>query len=175
MGSRVITHSGSNNMYYSVIYFLPDEDITILFSTNVSDRYDFITWIADKIKKMVFEADYIPTPIEQAPYVLSKQYAAEVNGQNVESFLSKMQLKLKVQLRDPGVLNGLGYWHMDLGDNDWAMSLFKLNTKLHPKNGNTWDSLGEAYVTSNQYELAKKSLELALSLATNKDCEWCEN
>lgn len=175
IGSKVITHSGSNAWFYSVIYFLPDEGITILFSTNVSDRYDSVTWVAAKIRKMVFEPEYVPSPIEQAPVVISNELAAKVNNQNMESFLSKIQLRLKEDLRDPRVLNGLGFWHMELGQKDWAMALFKLNTKLHPKDGNIWDSLGEAYIMMNQSELAEKSFEMALSLATKDNCYWCEN
>ncbi|MGF7182899.1 tetratricopeptide repeat protein [Tunturiibacter psychrotolerans] len=44
-----------------------------------------------------------------------------------------------------------------------AIDIFKLNVKNYPDSGNTYDSLGEAYMRSGQKQLAtdcyKKSLE----------------
>ena len=45
-----------------------------------------------------------------------------------------------------------------------AIAIFKLNVEFYPKSFNVYDSLGEAYATSGEKELAianyKKSLEL---------------
>ena len=63
-----------------------------------------------------------------------------------------------------GVLNTVGYQLLQMDKKPEAIEVFKLNVELYPKSFNTYDSLGEAYMVSNQKELAianyKKSLEL---------------
>lgn len=46
----------------------------------------------------------------------------------------------------------------------WALELFKLNVKLFPKDGNLWDSLGEAYLKYNMNDKAIKSYTKAVKL-----------
>lgn len=61
-------------------------------------------------------------------------------------------------------LNNLGYKYLQEENIKEAIILFKLNTTAFPKSGNTFDSLGEAYLKDGQVDLAitnyKKSLEL---------------
>ena len=61
-------------------------------------------------------------------------------------------------------LNNLGYVLMRQKKLPEAIALFKLNVEFYPKAWNTYDSLGEAYMTNGDKELAianyKKSLEL---------------
>jgi len=65
---------------------------------------------------------------------------------------------------DEGRLNGLGYSLMRQGKLREAIAILKLNVEFYPKSFNVYDSLGEAYATSGEKELAianyKKSLEL---------------
>jgi len=61
-------------------------------------------------------------------------------------------------------LNNLGYALMQQKKVAEAIALFKLNVEFYPNAWNTYDSLGEAYMTNGDRELAianyKKSLEL---------------
>ena len=61
-------------------------------------------------------------------------------------------------------LNNLGYVLMRQKKLPEAIALFKLNVEFYPNAWNTYDSLGEAYMTNGDKELAianyKKSLEL---------------
>jgi tetratricopeptide (TPR) repeat protein len=61
-------------------------------------------------------------------------------------------------------LNTLGYVLMRQKKMPEAIAIFKLNTELYPNAWNTYDSLGEAYMTNGDKELAianyKKSLAL---------------
>jgi hypothetical protein len=65
---------------------------------------------------------------------------------------------------DEGRLNNLGYTLMREKKLAEAIALFKLNVELYPNAWNTYDSLGEAYMTNGDKELAianyKKSLDL---------------
>jgi CubicO group peptidase (beta-lactamase class C family) len=77
--------------------------------------------------------------------------------------------KIKREKPDDGTvaedrLNNLGYSLMQQTRVAEAIALFKLNVEFYPNAWNTYDSLGEAYMTNGDKELAitnyKKSLEL---------------
>jgi len=61
-------------------------------------------------------------------------------------------------------INGLGYNLMQQKKLSEAIALLKLNVEFYPKSSNAYDSLGEAYMTNGEKDLAivnyKKSLEL---------------
>jgi CubicO group peptidase (beta-lactamase class C family) len=63
-----------------------------------------------------------------------------------------------------GRLNGLGYSLMRQKKMAEAIAIFKLNVEFYPKSSNVYDSLGEAYMTNGDKQLAitnyRKSLEL---------------
>ncbi len=61
-------------------------------------------------------------------------------------------------------MNFLGYQLMGINKMEEAIKIFKLNVETYPESFNVWDSLGEAYMKNDEYEIAikqyKKSLEL---------------
>ncbi len=61
-------------------------------------------------------------------------------------------------------MNILGYQQLQSGQIKEAIELFKLNVLAYPESANTYDSLGEAYMTNGEKDLAiqnyKRSLEL---------------
>ena len=61
-------------------------------------------------------------------------------------------------------LNRVGYQLLQMKKIAEAIEIFKLNVEMYPQSANTYDSLGEAYMTHNDKELSianyKKSLEL---------------
>lgn len=63
-----------------------------------------------------------------------------------------------------GGLNEFGYTLMAENKDEEALKIFQLNTELHPKGFNTWDSLGECLLKLDRKEEGisayKKSLEL---------------
>lgn len=63
-----------------------------------------------------------------------------------------------------GELNIYGYTLMNNGEIDKAIEIFTLNTKRYPKSANTWDSLGESYVTKGDKKNAIINFKKSLSL-----------
>ncbi|MGZ8515961.1 MAG: DUF2911 domain-containing protein [Chitinophagaceae bacterium] len=61
-------------------------------------------------------------------------------------------------------LNLYGYQLLNQGNHDKAIDMFKLNTQRHPKSANTWDSLGEGYVTKGDKKNAIANFKKSLSL-----------
>ena len=61
-------------------------------------------------------------------------------------------------------LNAYGYQLVAQGQMDKAIEIFVLNTQRHPESANTWDSLGEAYVTKGDKTNAITNFKKSLSL-----------
>lgn len=61
-------------------------------------------------------------------------------------------------------LNTLGYWHLKDKQYTKALYIFDLNTKMFPYNPNVYDSLGEAFYLTSNYEEAKINYNKVLSL-----------
>ena len=70
----------------------------------------------------------------------------------------------RAELIPEAQLNVLGYFHLQAGRTDAAITLFELNTIAYPASANTFDSLGDAYLAGGQNELALKMSEKALAL-----------
>jgi tetratricopeptide (TPR) repeat protein len=66
-----------------------------------------------------------------------------------------------------GVLNLLGYQHLQQHRTKEAIELFKLNTEAYPASANTYDSLGDAYLADGQSDLALQASQKAIDLLPN--------
>ena len=92
-------------------------------------------------------------------YLLAKEYEKAYRGYN--SILKNNPNNRSVRESN---INSLGYRALRRKDNDEAIKLFTLNTKLYPESSNVYDSLGEAYWsvrdTINAMRNYKKALEL---------------
>jgi hypothetical protein len=68
-----------------------------------------------------------------------------------------------------GTLNGLGYRMMREKKYQDAIQIFKLNVEIYPSYANGYDSLGEAYMTNGEKELAIKNYKKSLELDPQND------
>lgn len=68
------------------------------------------------------------------------------------------------QVVNEGIVNSMGYHHLQAGEKALAIAIFKANVSAFPESPNTYDSLGEAYMVNGDRELAianyRRSLEL---------------
>jgi tetratricopeptide (TPR) repeat protein len=69
-----------------------------------------------------------------------------------------------IELANIGQRNFLGYQLLGQNKNDLAIKVFKVNVEKNPENANVHDSLGEAYKTNGDNELAIETLKKSLSL-----------
>jgi tetratricopeptide (TPR) repeat protein len=73
------------------------------------------------------------------------------------------------KLWDEGLVNVIGYEHLQEGDNKGAIEIFKLNASAFPDSANVYDSLSDAYLADGQKDLARENAKKALQmLATDK-------
>jgi len=70
------------------------------------------------------------------------------------------------QIRDGAEfdLNRTGYSLLEQKKFDQAIEVFRLNVKLYPQSGNTYDSLGEAYALAGNKKLAIENYEKSIQL-----------
>jgi hypothetical protein len=61
-------------------------------------------------------------------------------------------------------LNELGYALLGRKQTEAAIEVFRLNTELYPKSGNTWDSLAETYLANGQEERGRQLYAKALEV-----------
>jgi dienelactone hydrolase len=68
------------------------------------------------------------------------------------------------KLFDEGLVNMIGYEHMQEGDNKGAIEILKLNATAYPDSANVYDSLSDAYLADGQKDLARENAKKALAV-----------
>lgn len=68
-----------------------------------------------------------------------------------------------------GWANGFGYHLMNEQKMEQAIAVFKLNILAYPKSFNTYDSLGEAYMNAEEWDLATRYYKKSLVLNPDND------
>ncbi|OJJ22091.1 penicillin-binding protein [marine bacterium AO1-C] len=173
--TKLVTHSGSNGIYFADFLRFVDDDVVVIFMTNVAKRgqVDDAAW---KIAKMVFDSNYKPAPLPFSAYELVTQFMNRHHPRDIQKLPVFLKQNLGVKRFSRRLLNTTGLNLLKKDKNStWAIALLKLNVQIFPKDGNLWDSLGEAYLTQNKHKQAITSFEKALQLAPKQGCHWCEN
>lgn len=157
----VITHGGGINGFTTTIVRFPKEKNLIVMLDNTNT--EFLDRLSDSITKIIYNQPYDPPKISIVSILENT-----INQKGIEAGIAQYRdLKAKqaatYDFAEPE-LNRLGYQLLRSGKPREAIEIFKLNVEAYPKGFNTYDSLAEAYATSNQRQLAiqnyKKSLEL---------------
>ncbi len=99
------------------------------------------------------------------PVKLNHDFYRQVLALGAENYFQKLnQTNSLSSVPKVNEINRMGYNYFRSSQIDKAIEIFLINTLIYPKDANTFDSLGEAYLAKNFYELAlvnyKKSVEL---------------
>ena len=161
-------HNGISYKFESI--FLNDfkNKITIILVSNNLNR----VWdLGHIIHNLMLGKEY-EIPKKSIYQAIRKESLNDVN-KGIETYhLLKENSKNEYSFENPGELNKLGYELSRLGKINESITIFKLATKEFPKDANLFDSLGEAYFTDKQYDLALESYKKAISLGgTNGNAE----
>ena len=70
----------------------------------------------------------------------------------------------KTTLFPEAPVNLMGYEHMQVGDNNGAVEILKLNAEAYPDSTNVYDSLSDAYIAAGKKELALANVKRALEM-----------
>jgi pimeloyl-ACP methyl ester carboxylesterase len=127
--------------------FVTDQPITVM-------EIDGPTWTFDRPYERSLEAEVIRVLASQGYDSLVTHYKT-IRKQHDGGYVYDFQERR---------LNVLGYALLRSGQEQMALDVLRLNTVAYPEAFNTWDSLGECYMTMGETEKAienyKKSLEL---------------
>ena len=158
----VITHGGGINGFTTTIVRFPGQRHLIVMLDNTAGGSN-IDRIAAELAKILYNQ----------PHVLPKMSIAEamfktVGEKGLDAAIAQYR-ELKPKQSDvydfsEEELNRLGYQLLGARKVDEAIEILKLNVEAYPAAFNAYDSLGEAYMTSGNKDLAianyRKSLEL---------------
>jgi CubicO group peptidase (beta-lactamase class C family) len=158
----VIEHNGGiNGFSTTIVRLVGDKRLVVLLDNTSQGRY--LDGIALAITNILYDQPYaspkrsiteglLRLVVENGVAAAIRRYR-ELKAQNANEYdFSEMEL------------NALGYQLLQMKRVAEAIEIFKLNVEAYPQAANTYDSLGEAYMTHGDKDLAitnyKKSLEL---------------
>ena len=158
---QVITHGGGINGFTTTIVRFPQEKNLIVMLDNTGTGY--LDRLSDSIAKILYNQPYDPPKISIVE-ILEKTIVEKGIEAGIAQYRDmKAKQAATYDFAEPE-LNQLGYRLLRTGKAKEAIEIFKLNVEAYPQGFNTYDSLGEAYMSVNERELAiqnyKKSLEL---------------
>ena len=172
--------TGNATMFYgdhkSIV--LPVSGITVNVSTlpwHPTDPRDVRPFIAPRMYTPMRSASY-RTNVDPAMQAILKLGSTPSLAEKIEAAIVKGDSAAALRLisdaaRDPinrfrspeADVNALGYRLLP-GDKAKALTVFRLNTVAFPNSANTWDSLGEALVSSGDREGAIAAYRKAVAL-----------
>ena len=140
-----------------------------VYDQNAANKYTVIILsnfdggaesLLSRIYSILKGEKYAPFKMELSRFVYKS-----LQEKGSEDFLTNYKAYLAgYDIKDDMILNRTGYQLLNTGMVDEAVAVFIINTKYFPGIANTYDSLGEAYLTKGDRQLAivnyKKSLEL---------------
>ncbi|MBC2845791.1 serine hydrolase [Winogradskyella flava] len=164
-GKRNIGHNGAIDGQNSRMVIRPEEGFAIMIMTNQLSEYKEL--IVNYAEEWFLEG------------TLTRQYERELGLEAVmhsyviESLLDKgktleaINYTKKLDENRLGLIleaniNVLGYFYMQNGKLDEALTVFKLNAEKFPNSTNVFNSLGEAYYQKKTYQLALEAFETSL-------------
>lgn len=162
--NKIVSHNGSNGLYFTDFVRFIDEDIVIIYFTNAFLGPESEN-VAREIARMIYNPNYIAEPIPRNIYEVSHEFMSTNPSSRAESLPGFLKQQLNRDLKDHAVLNRLGFSRLKKEEEPgWALELFRLNVKLFPEDGNLWDSLGDAFMKYNMKKDASNSYRKALEL-----------
>lgn len=158
---HVIRHTGGINGYNTYIYRVPQTKDLVILLNNTGPAP--IGGMAAAIMGILHNKPWSPPKVTIVDTLL-----AVITKDGVEAGVKRYEeLKSasgdKYNFSEPE-LNNLGYLLMRDGKVKESIRIFQLNVEKFPEGFNTYDSLGEAYMTDGQKELAIKNYAKSLEL-----------
>ena len=157
--------TGTSNGIQSGVLICPDSNYGIvLIVNNVSDAAfnDWATLFFNNI-----EPDLIKYPKLNLFSTLKAKFIKDPK----DAFSEYRMLKkdTATYFTNSSSINNFGYKLLQSGQKKKAIVIFKLITEEFPENANAYDSLGEAYFVSEDYDNALLNYKKSLTLNPNND------
>ena len=153
-------HNGISHKFESILLNdMKNDVIVILASNNLNKVWDLGHIIHNLMLGKAYEI-----PKRSIYRAIRKESFTDINKAKETYYLLKKTSEKEYSFENPSELNTLGYELLRTGKINESIEIFKLAISEFPKNANLFDSLGEAYFTNKQYDLALDSYKKAISL-----------
>lgn len=161
-------HNGISYKFESLLLNdMKNDVIVILASNNRNKVWDLGHTIRDIILEKAYEI-----PKKSVYQALRKEAKTDINKAIENYYQLKKTSENEYSFDNPSELNTLGYELLRAGKINESIKIFQLVVKEFPNNASVADSLGEAYLTNKQYDLALEWYNKAISLGgTNGNAE----
>ena len=155
----VSTNPGSKFLEY------PDGGHGVLiFAAHKELPASIVDWYAQTLVKTPGSAPVNPARRGE-PMAILRLIDAPGGAETAAQQLAEARQKdPKAKLFDEGLVNAIGYEHLQEGDNKGAIAILKLNVTAFPASANVYDSLSDAYLADGQKGLARENAKKALQL-----------
>lgn len=172
-------HWGHNDGFRAYVVAYPDAGDALVYFANSDNGLS----IVEDLLALAVETGCLPRDSHAAlaylgyeqhddPNRLARRELLEViRGEGIEAGLERhAELRsARPEVVDERFTNGLGYDLLGDREIEAAIAVFRLNTELHPRSANPWDSLGEAYLTAGRYAEAFEAYGRSLELDPGND------
>jgi tetratricopeptide (TPR) repeat protein len=155
-----VSHQGGIDGFNTIIMRLPQQRHLIVLLNNTGGAR--LMEMSRAILGILFDRPY-STPRQPLASALGRV----IDAQGLETGLSKYPAMRRDSLAyaiNEAEMNRLGYVYLQAGKVNEAIEVFKLNVLAFPASSNVYDSLGEAYMTAGQTELAITNYEKSVRL-----------
>ena len=161
-------HNGISYKFESLLLNdMKNDVIVILASNNRNKVWDLGHTIRDIMLGKAYEI-----PKKSVYQALRKEAKTDINKAIENYYQLKKTSEKEYSFENPSELNTLGYELLRAGKINESIKIFQLVVKEFPNNASVADSLGEAYLTNKQYDLALEWYNKAISLGgTNGNAE----
>jgi CubicO group peptidase (beta-lactamase class C family) len=157
-----ISHSGGINGFSALLVRAPERKEVVILLDNTSQGRSLLP-MATGALSLLRGMPAHPPRLSIGEFVLATVEKTSV-GEAIARYRNLKATQPEAYDFSPRELNAVGYQLLRTGRVADAVEIFKLNVEMFPKDGNAYDSLGEAYLARGDTALAienyRKSLEL---------------
>lgn len=160
-GKRVVAHGGGWVGFRTFIYREIDENNCIIILTNNSNQY--LRETVEGLKNILHDKAYI-IPKKSIADTVAKIVLQKDLKQGIDTYKYLRERDSLNYDFSENQLNRLGYGLMDEEKYDEALGILDFNNKLFSSSANTYDSLGDAYLSKGDTINALMNFELAFKM-----------
>lgn len=156
---KVTQHGGGINGFNTLIYRIPSDKNLIVLMNNTGGTV--LNQINESIRSILYNKPF-QEPKRSLAFELLDSFLEKGVAEGLNTY-NKLKSDPTYGIKE-GEINDSGYQLLQNGKIKEAIEMFKINVETYPKEGNVYDSLGEAYLKDGNKNLAianyKKSIEL---------------
>jgi hypothetical protein len=162
-------HNGTNGIFYAEFFRFPDEGTTVIVLTNKAGGFQRA---GNEIVRALFTPGYRPA-VPIADNQKNRAFTDHIVDVAIHHGAGAAVDELAKGGPDKHLLedrvNRTGYDLLQRGNLHEAIGVFRVNVRAFPNSGNTFDSLGEAYLAAGDTSMSIESYRKSLALDPEND------